>query len=188
VCIDYRKLNIVTRKDHFPLPFIDQMVERLASHAYYCFLDCYSSYNQIPLDSKDQEKNTFTCPFDMFAYHCMPFGLCNAPTTFQRCMISIFYGMVDCHLEVFMDDFAIFGLSFGECLHHLTLVLVWCKENNPVLNLEKCHFMVKQWIVLEHVISHKCIKVDKAKVDMISNLPPPRIVEEIRLFLGHAGS
>jgi len=187
VCIDYRKLNSATRKDHFPLPFIDQMVERLAGHAYYCFLDGYSGYNQVPVDPEDQEKTTFTCPFSRFAYRRMPFGLCNAPATFQRCMISIFSDMVERHLEVFMDDFSVFGSSFEECLHHLTLVLVRCKEKNLVLNWEKCHFMVKQGIVLGHVVSHKGIEVDKAKVDLISNLPPPRTVKEIRSFLGHAG-
>jgi hypothetical protein len=82
VCIDYRKLNTATRKDHFPLPFIDQMVERLAGHEYYCFLDGYSGYNQVPMDPEDQEKTTFTCPFGTFAYRPMPFGLCNAPATF----------------------------------------------------------------------------------------------------------
>jgi hypothetical protein len=83
VCIDYRKLNAATRKDHFPLPFIDQMVERLAGHKYYCFLDGYSGYNQVPVDPEDQEKTTFTCPFGTFTYRRMPFGLCNAPATFQ---------------------------------------------------------------------------------------------------------
>jgi hypothetical protein len=83
VCIDYRKLNTVTREDHFPLPFIDQIVERLDDHAYYCFLDGYSGYNQILLDPKDQEKTTFSCPFDTFAYYRMPFRLCNALATFQ---------------------------------------------------------------------------------------------------------
>ena len=86
-----------------------------------------------------------------------------------------------------MDDFLVFGSSFRECLHHLTLVLVWCKEKNLVLNWEKCHFMVKQGIVLGHVISSKGIEVDKAKVDLISSLSPPRTVKEIRSFLGHAG-
>jgi hypothetical protein len=82
VCINYRKLNTATRKDHFPLPFIDQMVERLAGHEYYCFLDGYSKYNQVPVDPEDQEKTTFTCPFGMFTYRRMPFELCNAPATF----------------------------------------------------------------------------------------------------------
>ncbi|CAN6678289.1 unnamed protein product [Malus baccata var. baccata] len=88
VCIDYRKLNATTRKDHFPLPFIDQMLERLASRVFYCFLDGYSGYNQIVIASDDQENTTFTCPFGTFAYRRMPFGLCNALATFQRCMIK----------------------------------------------------------------------------------------------------
>ncbi|KAL5537987.1 hypothetical protein UlMin_045695 [Ulmus minor] len=187
VCIDYRKLNAVTRKDHFPLPFIDQMLERLAGHAYYCFLDGYSGYNQIPIAPEDQEKTTFTCPFGTFAYRRMPFGLCNAPGTFQRCMMSIFSDMVERFLEIFMDDFSVFGSSFDECLHHLKLVLVRCKEKNLVLNWEKCHFLVKKGIVLGHIVSQKGIEVDKSKVDLISSLPPARTVKEIRSFLGHAG-
>ena len=82
VCIDYRKLNAATRKDHFPLSFIDQMVERLVGHEYYCFLDGYSRHNQVPVDPEDQEKTTFTYPFGMFSYRRMPFRLCNAPATF----------------------------------------------------------------------------------------------------------
>jgi hypothetical protein len=113
------------------------------------------------------------CPFGTFAYRHMPFGLCNVPATFQWCMISIFSDMVERFMEIFMDDFSIFGSSFQECLHRLTLVLVRCKEKNIVLNWEKCYFVVKQGIVLGHVISHRGIEVDKAKVDLISNLPPP---------------
>ena len=82
ICIDYQKLNKATRKDHFPLPFLDQMLDRLVGHEYYCFLDGYSSYNQIAIALEDQEKTTFTCPHGTFAFRRMPFGLCNAPGTF----------------------------------------------------------------------------------------------------------
>nr|GEZ86972.1 reverse transcriptase domain-containing protein [Tanacetum cinerariifolium] len=109
VCINYRKLNKATRKDHFPLTFMDQMLERLAGNEYYCFLDGFSGYFQIPIDPRDQEKTTFTCPYGTFAYRRMPFGLCNAPGTFQRCMLAIFHDMVEKRMEVFMDDFSVFG-------------------------------------------------------------------------------
>ena len=91
VCIDYRKLNSTTRKDHFPLPFIDQMLERIVGHTHYCFLDSFLGYNQIVITLENQEKTTFICPFGTFAYRRLPFGLCNASTTFQRCMFSIFF-------------------------------------------------------------------------------------------------
>ena len=90
VCIDYRKLNAGTRKDHFPLLFVDQMLERVAGHEFYCFLDGYLGYNQIEIALEDQEKTTFTCPFGTFSFRKMPFGLCNAPGTCQRCMMGIF--------------------------------------------------------------------------------------------------
>ena len=95
VCIDYIELNTVTRKDHFPLPFIDQMLYRLAGHHYFCFLDGYSGYNQIGIALEDQEKTTFTCPFGTFAFRRMTFCLCHAPSTFQRCMMSIFSNLAE---------------------------------------------------------------------------------------------
>ncbi|GKF11503.1 DNA-directed DNA polymerase, partial [Tanacetum coccineum] len=104
VCIDYRKLNDATRKDHFPLPFMDQMLEHLARNEYYFFLDGFSGYFQIPIDPKDQEKTTFTYPYGTFAYRRMPFGLCNSPGTFQRCMMAIFHDMIEETMEVFMED------------------------------------------------------------------------------------
>ncbi|RVW12128.1 Transposon Ty3-G Gag-Pol polyprotein, partial [Vitis vinifera] len=187
VCIDYRKLNVVTRKDHFPLPFIDQVLERVSGHPFYCFLDGYSGYFQIEIDVEDQEKTTFTCPFGTYAYRRMPFGLCNAPATFQRCMLSIFSDMVERIMEVFMDDITIYGGTFEECLVNLEAVLKRCIEKDLVLNWEKCHFMVRQGIVLGHIISEKGIEVDKAKVELIAKLPSPTTVKGVRQFLGHAG-
>ncbi|GJR26233.1 reverse transcriptase domain-containing protein [Tanacetum coccineum] len=187
VCIDYRKLNEATRKDHFPLPFMDQMLERLAGNQYYCFLDGFSGYFQIPIDPKDQEKTTFTCPYGTFAYRRMPFGLCNAPGTFQRCMMAIFHDMIEKTMEVFMDDFSVFGDSFSTCLSHLDKMLKRCEDTNLALNWEKSHFMVKEGIVLGHKISKSGIEVDRAKVDVIAKLPHPTTVKGVRSFLGHAG-
>ncbi|CAL8135446.1 unnamed protein product [Prunus armeniaca] len=187
MCIDYRKLNSATRKDHFPLPFIDQILERVAGHEFYCLLDGYSGYYQIGIAIEDQEKTTFTCPFGTFAFRRMPFGLCNAPATFQRCMLSIFSDMVEKFLEVFMDDISVFGDSFDDCLSNLEKVLVRCQEKNLVLNWEKCHFMVPSGIVLGHIVSAKGIEVDKAKIELISKLPIPKTIKDVRSFLGHAG-
>jgi hypothetical protein len=109
MCIDYRKFNKTTRKDHFPLPFIDEMLEQLANHSFFCFLDGYSGYHQIPIHPSDQSKTTLTCPYGTYAYSRMSFGLCNAPASFQRCMMSIFTDMIKENMGVFMDDFSFYG-------------------------------------------------------------------------------
>ncbi|GKA60863.1 reverse transcriptase domain-containing protein [Tanacetum coccineum] len=147
VCIDYRKLNEATR------------------------------YFHIPIDPHDQEKMTFTCPYGTFAYRRMPFGLCNAPGTFQRCMMAIFHDMIEKTMEVFMDDFSVFGDNFDSCLSNLERMLKRCEDTNLVLNWEKCHFMCKEGIVLGHKISKSGIEVDRAKVDVIAKLPHPTTVK-----------
>ncbi|CAA7021724.1 unnamed protein product [Microthlaspi erraticum] len=140
-----------------------------------------------PDPPNDQEKTTFTCPYGTFAYRRMPFGLCNAPATFQRCMTSIFSDLIEEMVEVFMDDFSVYGASFSSCLSNLCRVLQRCEETNLVLNWEKCHFMVREGIVLGHKISEKGIELDRAKVDVMLQLPVPKTVKDIRSFLGHAG-
>ncbi|GJV78234.1 reverse transcriptase domain-containing protein [Tanacetum coccineum] len=181
------KLNDATRKDHFLLPFMDQMLERLAGNEYYFFLDGFFMYFQIPIDPQDQEKKTFTCPYGTFAYRCMPFGLCNAPGTFQRWMMAIFHDMIEETREVFMDDFSVFWDSFSSCLSHLDKMLKMCEDTNLVLNWERCHFMVKEGIVFIHKILKSGIEVDRVKVDVIAKLPPSTSVKGIWSFLGHAG-
>ncbi|KAK1645407.1 hypothetical protein QYE76_063212 [Lolium multiflorum] len=187
MCIDFRKVNKVTKKDHYPLPFIDQMLERLSKNTHFCFLDGYSGFSQIAVKAKDQEKTTFTCPYGTYAYRRMPFGLCNAPATFQRCMSAIFHGFCESIVEVFMDDFSVYGNSFDNCLRNLDKVLQRCEETNLVLNWEKCHFMVNEGIVLGHKIFERGIEVDRAKVEAIEKMPYPRDVKGIRSVLGHAG-
>ncbi|RVW66394.1 Transposon Ty3-I Gag-Pol polyprotein [Vitis vinifera] len=171
VCIDYRKLNAVTRKDHFPLPFIDQVLERVSGHPFYCFLDGYSGYFQIEIDVADQEKTTFTCPFGTYAYRRMPFGLCNAPT-FQRCMLSIFSDMVERIMEVFMDDITVYGGTFEECLSIWkqfftdALKKTWCSTGrNAIL-----------WYVKELSLAisslKKALKLIKQRWSLLSNYHP----------------
>ncbi|KAH0679182.1 hypothetical protein KY284_020267 [Solanum tuberosum] len=160
VCMDYRKLNAWTENDHFPMSFMDQMLDRLAGKGCYCFLDGWSSYNQIYIAPKDQEKTTFTCPYGTFVFKSMPFGLCNAPATFQCCMMPIFSDMVEDTIEVFMDDFSVVGDSLDAS---------------------------GRGIVLGHRISEKGIEVDRAKVEVIEKLPPPISVKGVRSFLGHVG-
>ena len=162
------------------------MLDRLAGHPHLCFLDGYSGYNQISIAPEDQEKTTFTCPYGTFAFGRMPFGLCNAPATFQRCMMSMFSDLAEEVMEIFMDDFTVYGSSFEHYLKNLGTVLQRCQDNNLALNWGKCNFMVTKGIVLGPRISAAGLEVDQAKVSIIKTLFPPTTVKGIRSFLGHA--
>ncbi|GJV21790.1 reverse transcriptase domain-containing protein [Tanacetum coccineum] len=161
------------------------MLERLAGNKFFCFLDGFSRYFQISIKPADQENTTFTCPYGTHVYKRMPFGLCNAPATFQRCMIAIFQDMLETSMEVFMDDFLVFGDSFDSCLANHEQMLIRCKQAHLVLNWEKCHFMVTEGIMLGHKVSSAGLEVDKAKIDVIAKLPPPTNIKGVRSFLGH---
>ncbi|KAA3484510.1 Retrovirus-related Pol polyprotein from transposon 17.6 [Gossypium australe] len=178
--MDYRKLNKATRKDHFPLTFIDQILDRLAKKAFYCFLDGYSGYNRIVIAPNNQGKTTFTCLYGTFTFRRMPFGLCNSPATFHCCIMAIFLDMVKKFLE-----FSIFGDTFEHYLENLELVICRCEETNLVLNWENGHFMVCEGIVLGHKISEKGIFVEKSMIKEIEKLPPSTTVKGIQSFLGH---
>ena len=139
MCIDYRKLNKATRKDHYPLPFIDHMLERLSKNTHFCYLDGSSGFSQIHVNTTDQGKTTFTCPYGTYAYRRMPFGLCNAPDTFQKCMSAIFHGFCEDIVEVFMEDFSVYENSFDQCLHNLNKFLERCEDTNLVQNRMPLH-------------------------------------------------
>ncbi|GKA08140.1 reverse transcriptase domain-containing protein, partial [Tanacetum coccineum] len=170
VCIDYRKLNEATRKDHFPLPFMDQMLERLAGNEYYCFLDGFSGYFQIPIDPNDQEKTTFTCPYGTFAYRRMPFGLCNAPGTFQRCMMAIFHDMIEKTMEVFMDDFSVFGNSFSTCLTNLEKMLKRFIKDFSKISRPMTHLLEKN---TPFIFSEECIQAFQILKKKLTEAPIP---------------
>jgi hypothetical protein len=118
------------------------MLEMLANHSFFCYLDGYSGYHQIPIHPDDQSKTTFTCPYGTFAYRRMSFGLCNAPGSCQRSMTAIFSDLIEKVMEVFMDDFSIYGKTFEDFLANHDKVLKRCPLADLDLNSEKCHFII----------------------------------------------
>ncbi|KAL0281993.1 UNVERIFIED_CONTAM: hypothetical protein Sangu_2977700 [Sesamum angustifolium] len=165
MCMDRIYLEDNTKPSREPQIRLNPTLKEGAMKELLKLLD--AGYYQTAIAQEDEEKTTFTCPFSTSAFRHMPFGLCNALGTFQRCMMSIFSEYIKKRIEVFMDDFTVYGGSFDECLSHLAKVLRICIETNLVLNFEKCHFMVDQDIVLGHVISSRGIEVDKAKVECL---------------------
>ena len=135
ICVDFRKLNNITIKEHQPLPFMEQIIDRITSNSYYCLLDAYSGFSEIQIHSEDQEKTTFTCLYGTYAYRRMPFCLCNAPATFQKCMMNMFGNFVEDIVEVLLNNLISYGTSFDHCLYNLTKVLQRCKEGRLVLNI-----------------------------------------------------
>ncbi|GJV46385.1 reverse transcriptase domain-containing protein [Tanacetum coccineum] len=176
--MDLKQVEVTKAKSSIEEP-PELELKDLPSHLEYAYL-----LKRETINPQDQEKTTFTCPYGTFAYRRMPFGLCNAPGTFQRCMMAIFHDMIEKTMEVFMDDFSVFGDSFASCLSNLDKMLKRCEDTNLVLNWEKCHFMCKEGIVLGHKISKSGIEVDRAKVDVIAKLPHPTTVKGVRSFLG----
>jgi hypothetical protein len=140
--VDFRELNRAILRDYFPLPFIDQALDTLSGKQYFSFLDEYSGYNKIQIALEDQEKTTFTCPWGTFAYRVLPFGLCNAPTTLQRAVLGIFSNLTHDCVEIYMDDFTVYGNTFQEALENLEKILIRCQEDNLALSHEKCKMML----------------------------------------------
>ncbi|WVZ75509.1 hypothetical protein U9M48_023554 [Paspalum notatum var. saurae] len=151
----------------------------MAKHSFFCYLDGYSRYHQIPIHPEDQIRRLSHAPYGNFAYRRMSFGLCNAPASFQWCMMEIFLEFIEDIMQVFMDNFSFYGKSFDGCLENLEKVFKRCKEVDLVLNWEKYHFMVREGIVLGYKISERGIEVDRAKIEVIEQLPPPTNIKAI---------
>jgi len=185
--VNYRELNKATQKDHFPLPFIDQVLDTLAGKKFFSFLDGFSGYNQIQIAPEDQDKTTFTCPWGTFAYRVLPFGLCNAPATFQRAILIIFVDLINDGLEVYMDDFTPCGDDFDPALDTLEKVLQRCIATRLCLSHKKCYMMMIEGLILGHYVLAAGIQVDPTKIQILLLIPTPTTQTEVRNFLGFFG-
>ena len=167
------ELNKANHRDYFPLPFINQVLDTLSRKKYFSFLDGFSGYNQIQIAPKDQEKTTFIYPLGTYAYRVLPFGFCSAPTTFQRVVLAIFSNLTNDCVEVYMDEFTVHGKDFQEALTSLEKVLIRCKETNLSLSNENSKMMLTEGIVLGHHIFGSGMRVDPAKIHIITQIRIP---------------
>jgi hypothetical protein len=187
ICVEFRELNKATYRDYFPFPFIDQVLDTLSRKMYFYFLDGFSRYNQIQIAPEDQEKTKFTCPWGTYSYRVLPFGLCNSPATFQMNFLAIFFYLTHDRVEVYMDDFTVYGDDFQQALENLEKVLIRCRETNLSLDHEKYRMMLTEGIFMGHHISDTRIRVDPTKIDIIPQIKILSSHKEVRSFLGHVG-
>ncbi|MCO5561528.1 hypothetical protein L7F22_015148 [Adiantum nelumboides] len=189
VCVNLKKVNAATiRRDNYPLPITEHVIERVAGKEAYSFLDGFASgYNQLLIDPKDQHKTVFATEWDIFAYKVMPFGLANAPATFQRFMNHAFKEYLRNFLEVYMDDLCIHSSIRADHFEHLKKVFEKCRLYKICLNPEKCIFMTRQGKILEHIVSKNDIPTDMDKIHVIADLLRPTTVKGVQGFMVHCG-
>ena len=185
-CVDYRRLNAVTKKDAYPLPRIDDTLEALAGARYFTTLDLASGYWQVTMDPAAKEKTAFITHSDLYQFNVLPFGLCNAPATFQRLMETVLAGLTRNQCFVYLDDILVISSSWQEHLENLSLVLERLQHAGLRLKPKKCAFARRKAIYLGHVISAAGIEVDPRKVEKVRNYPRPSNLKTQRQFLGLA--
>lgn len=186
LCVDYRLLNSKTRKDAFPLPRIEESLDALSGARWFSTLDLASGYNQVPVTEKDKMKTAFCTPFGLFEWNRMPFGLCNAPSTFQRLMERIF-GSQHCQsLLLYLDDVVVFSSTVDQHMERLDAVLGRLRQENLKAKLEKCCFFKEEVGYLGHVISKEGVATDPRKIEAVSKWKRPTHVTELQSFLGFA--
>ena len=186
LCVDYRKLNNVTKKDSYPLPRIDDMLETLSGSTWFSSLDMASGFWQVEMKPEDREKTAFVTKYGIYEFTVMPFGLCNAPATFQRLMDTVLQGILWHFVIVYIDDINIGSRTFSEHLEHLKQVFERLRNAGLKLNPEKCFFFEKKLVFLGHVVSNEGIQTDPDKIAAVKNFPIPRDVSQLRGFLGLA--
>ncbi|GBM71467.1 Retrovirus-related Pol polyprotein from transposon 297 [Araneus ventricosus] len=183
-CVDYRKLNEITKKDSYPLPRIDDTLDALNGSQWFTTLDLKSGYWQIEIRPEDREKTAFTTGQGLWQFKVMPFGLCNAPETFERLMETVLRGLSSEACLVYLDDIIIVGRTFEEHLNNLRKVFQRLQKANLKLNLKKCRFFQKEVTYLGHVISAEGVKTDPEKIKAVVDWPRPETVHDLRSFLG----
>ncbi|CAB4408573.1 unnamed protein product [Rhizophagus irregularis] len=183
-CIDYRKLNSVTKSDAYPLPRIDELLEKFRKGKWFTSLDLAAGYHQVEMAENDKEKTAFICSQGLFEYNVMPFGLKNAPGTFQRLMDEILKEYIGDFVTVYLDDIMIYSRNFEEHLEHVNRVLNKLKENNMIVKLKKCQFGLRNINFLGHIVGKDGLRPDEKKVEKIKSIKRPETVTEVRSFLG----
>ncbi|MCO5573173.1 hypothetical protein L7F22_026939 [Adiantum nelumboides] len=186
VCVDLKKVNAATRRDHYPLPYSEHVLERVAGKEAYSFLDGYFGYNQITIALEDQAKTAFIIEFGVFAFRVMAFGLTNALATFQRLKNTTFKEYLRDFCEAFLDDLYIYS-SWEEHLSCLQKVFEKCRLYCISLNPFKCQYWVKHGVILGHIVSKNGISTDESKIKVILKLPPPHNYKGVQRFMGHVG-
>ena len=178
-CIDYRKLNTITKKDSYLLPHIDELLDSLAGAIYFSTLDLMSGYWQVMMHPADREKTAFITKYGTYEFNVMPFGLCNAPATFQRLMNQIYQRIAYKYVIVYLDNTNVFSRTFKDHIQHLREVFTRIRKAGLKLNLEKCTFWMKRLPFLGHVIEAKGISPDPEKIIAIQNILPPKNVTQL---------
>jgi hypothetical protein len=182
-CIDYRKLNNVTKKDSYPLPKIDELLKRYKTARWFSSLDLAAGYHQIEMEEKDKEKTAFICLQGLFEYNVMPFGLTNAPVTFQRMIDKTLKEYIGEFVIVYLDDIMIYSKSFEEHIEHIEKVLKKLKEIDAIIKLKKCEFGKRNIEFLGHIVGKDGLQPEVKKVEKIKNMKRPESVTEVRSFL-----
>ena len=186
-CVDYRRLNTVTIKNKFPLPIIDELLDELAGTKFFSKLDLRAGYHQIRLLESDEAKTAFKTHHGHFQFRVMPFGLCNAPATFQCLMNSVFTDHIRKFVIVFLDDILVYSRTLEEHLDHLRIVLSLLRQHKLYAKMSKCSFACTSINYLGHIISEAGVATDPDKTKAMENWPQPATATELRAFLGFTG-
>jgi hypothetical protein len=187
MCVDFRKLNDITVGDSFPLPNIQDILDKLGRAKYFSAIDCACGYWQVPLAEEDRIKTAFSMPTGHYEYLRMPFGLKSAPSTFQRLMNKVLMGLLGTRCFVYLDDVIIFGESFSEHNARLREVFDKLRQYNLKIEPDKCEFLKTELSYLGHVVTREGVKCDPEKVKAIKEFPIPKNFTDVKSFLGLAG-